>query len=206
MAQGQYLTEENYNQMNKKFRLAALVILMVGLIGGGALIAVGVAKSAKAKEATETVIAAAKERLDEINIEKTALESQYDSKQNECSSLKMGTDDWFSASTKCNNEALAIKSKIADLEQEQFKLKNAHYEPEQYSFFYVLGAFCIIAGLMVSFGVFMITKRRVLLAHSVQTVMPVGKEVVEKVTPTAAKAAGKVAESVAEGIKKGKNS
>lgn len=228
MTQSQYLTEEHYNKVNKKFKIISLVILVLGFVIGGTLIAVGAIKSAEAEKIneeraaaalaeSEAAIAAAKERLSEIETEKASLESEYNVKQQECDSLDMRASDWFAKSSQCNGESSSISSKISDLEMEQFKLENANYkvyydleQPEKYIPLYIIGAFVISAGVMISLVVFLITKRRALRAYGIQSTMPVNKEAIEQYTPTAAKAAGDIADSVAEGIargvKNGKNS
>ena len=228
MAQSHYLTEEHYNKVNKKFKIISLVVLMLGIAIGGAFIATGVVKSAEAKKIneerataalaeSEAAIVAANERLEAIATEKSTLESEYNAKQQECDSLDMGASDWFATSQQCQRESNAIRSKISDLEMEQFRLEHTdhtvHYDvirSEKYIPLYIVGAFCIGAGLLTSLLIFLITKRRALRAYGIQSTMPVNKEAVEQYTPTAAKAAGDIAGSVAEGIargvKKGKNS
>ncbi len=221
MAEGQYLSEENYNRVNKKIKIIALVILIVGLLAGGVLIAVGVMKTNEAERInkeretaalneSEAARAAAEERIKEIETEKTSLETEYSAKQQECDSLDMTASDWYATANQCRREADSIQTEIGKLEMEQFELKNANYtvrydleQPGQYAFFYVFGAFCIVAGLMISLMTFLITKRRALRAYGIQSTMPVNKEAIEQYTPTAAKAAGDVAGSVAEGIARG---
>lgn len=221
MEQSKYLTEENYNRANKKIKIISLVILILGFIIGGALIALGAVKSAEVEKIneeraavalaeSEAKAAAAKERLSEIETEKSSLESEYNAKQQECDSLEMGTSDWFAKSNQCNRDSSSIRSKISKLEMEQFELENADYkvyydieQPEKYIPLYMIGAFVICAGAIASLSIFLITKRRALRAYGIQSTMPVNKEAVEQYTPTAAKAAGDIAGSVAEGVARG---
>lgn len=221
MTQNKHLTEENYNRINKKLKTISLVILIVGVLAGGASIAFGAIKSSEAKRIneeraaaalaeSEAAVAAAKERLSGIETEKASLESEYNAKQQECGSLDMRASDWYTAVNQCHREASSIESKISDLEMEQFKLENANYKvsydlelPEKYIVFYIIGAFCIGAGLVTSLVIFLITKRRAIWAYGIQSTMPVNKEAIEGYTPTAAKAAGDIAGSVAEGISRG---
>ena len=209
--QGQYLNEENYNRVNKKIKLISLIILLIGLLSGGVFIAIGMTKSDEAKRAAETTAASAKTRLTEIAAEQSSLETEYNNKQKECNSLDMSAQDWLSAQTECQREASNIDQKLNELETEEFKLKNMNYaQPDTSPLYYIIGAICIGLGFIASLSIFLITKRRALLAYHAQTAMPVGKEAIEQITPTAAKAASDMASSVAEGIahgvKKGKNS
>ena len=203
MDKKQYLTEEHYNGINKKIKIISAIILTTGLLVGGGLIAMGAIKSDEAKKDAEMSVIADQKKIEELESQKTSIEVEYNAKQQECDSLEMGSSDWFSRSTQCNRESQSLYQKIASLDQDIFKLQNAVYYPRNYTFLYMIGAFCIIAGIMISLGIFLITKRRAILAYNAQTVMPVGKEVVEKATPTVAKAAGDIAGSVAEGISRG---
>ena len=78
----------------------------------------------------------------------------------------------------------------------------------------MLGAFIIIATCMISFAIFMVTKRREMLAFGLQQVMPVAKEGMEEIAPTIGKvgseiaknmapAYGEIAKEISKGIKEG---
>lgn len=69
--------------------------------------------------------------------------------------------------------------------------------------FYMFGAFIIIASGMISFSIFMFTKRREILAFTAQQVIPVAKEGIEEMTPTIGKAAGTIGKEIAKGITSG---
>lgn len=76
--------------------------------------------------------------------------------------------------------------------------------------FYMFGGFIILVGCMISGGIYMITKRREMLAFGAQQVMPVMQEGMEKVAPTIAKVTdtvapsiGNVAKEISKGIKEG---
>lgn len=75
-------------------------------------------------------------------------------------------------------------------------ISKAKYVP-----FYMFGAFIIIASGMISFAIYMFAKKREITAFTVQQVMPVAQEGVEKMTPTM----GKVGKELAKGIKEGIN-
>lgn len=69
--------------------------------------------------------------------------------------------------------------------------------------FYMIGAFLIITSLMISGSVYMIAKRRDILAFTTQQVMPVAQEGIEKMTPTISKTSGAIVKEITKGIKEG---
>ena len=80
--------------------------------------------------------------------------------------------------------------------------------------FFIFGVFVIIASCMIGGFVFTISKRREMLAFSVQQVMPVAQEGMEKMEPTLSKvgsrmmknmapAYGEMAKEISKGIKEG---
>ena len=69
----------------------------------------------------------------------------------------------------------------------------------KYSPFYMIGGFIIFASFVVSFMVFLFSKRREISAFSVQQSMPVAKEGLEEIAPSL----GEVGKEIAKGIKKG---
>jgi len=182
--QKQYLTEENYQRVNKKFKTISLSVFIVGLLIGLGLIILGIIKTNEAgqinaeREAAATTevqakVAAAEQRLGEV-------------------------------------EASNLQSQIMDLESEAFQLEHANYTvyydkemPEQYIPLYAFGGFFILASAGIALAIWLITKRRALLAYHAQSVMPVAKEGIDEMTPTVANSAGNIAGSVAEGIARG---
>lgn len=80
--------------------------------------------------------------------------------------------------------------------------------------FYMFGAFIIIASCMIAFSIYMLAKRREILAFNVQQVMPIAKEGIEEIAPTIGKAKasilkemtpiyGETVKEIAKGIKEG---
>lgn len=220
--QKQYLTEENYQRINKKFKTISLSVFIVGLLIGLGLITFGLIKTNEAgqinveREAAATAeveakVAAAEQRLDEVQSELASLNSQYDTKEAECNSMNMRDTDWFAKHSQCQREASNLQSQIMDLESEEFQLEHANYTvyydkemPEQYIPFYIFGGFVILASAVIALAIWLITKRRALLAYHAQSVMPVAKEGIDDIAPTVANAASSVTEGIARGIKKGK--
>lgn len=219
--QKQYLTEENYQRVNKKFKTISLSVFIVGLLIGLGFIILGIIKTNEAgqinaeREAAATAevqakVAAAEQRLGEVQSELGSLNSQYDAKETECDSMDMGDSDWFAKRNQCQREASNLQSQIMDLESEAFQLEHANYTvyydkemPEQYIPFYIFGGFIILASAGIALAIWLITKRRTLLAYHAQSVMPVAKEGIDEMTPTVANSAGNIAGSVAEGIARG---
>lgn len=217
----QYLTEENYQRINKKFKTISLIVFIVGLIIGLGLIVFGIIKTNEADKINEeraaaaaaevdAKVAEAEQRLDEVQSELSSLNSQYNAKEAECDSLSMQDPDWFAKKGQCKRESSAIHSNIMDLESEEFQLEHAnftvYYDKADSSWcviLYGVGGFIILASAVAALAIWLITKRRALLAYHAQSVMPVAKEGIDEITPTAANAAGTVAESVAEGIARG---
>ena len=80
--------------------------------------------------------------------------------------------------------------------------------------FYMFGAFVIITSCMISGSIYMITKRREIMAFTAQQTMPIVQEGVEKMAPSVGKAGasiakemapiyGETAKEIAKGIKEG---
>ena len=225
MEKKEFLTEENYEKGKKKIKSIALIILIVGVVLGGALIATGIIKTKSSKTEAEKVneerynaaykeseekVAAAKERLSEIDTEKKTLSAQYDSKSQECDSLNMTDSDWYTKVNQCRREASTIKSKINELESEKFELENAsykvYYEPQiakNYIFLSIIGGIIIIISCSVSLSIYLFAKRREIMAFTAQQVMPVAQEGIEKMSPTIGNAAGTIGKSLAQGITSG---
>ena len=68
----------------------------------------------------------------------------------------------------------------------------------------MFGGFIIIASSMFCGVLYLsIIKRREIMAYTVQQVMPVAKEGIDKISPTIAKATGNIAKEVTKGIKEG---
>ena len=70
----EFLTEENYERGKKKLRMIAIIVLMVGLLGGGSLITIGILKQNKTNSnySEESI----KKLQNDIAIEKVNLETK----------------------------------------------------------------------------------------------------------------------------------
>lgn len=210
MENKEYLNEENYQKAKKKITRISLIILIVGLVIGGGLIAIGAVKQSNAKKESEERVEKAKERLSEIKTEKEELNAKIAEKQYECDSLEMGSDDWFANSTKCDRKVSNLEQKVIDLELEEFKLQNENYKefyvpvlPIKYLIFYYIGGSVIVISGIISLVFYLIAKRREIRAFTIQQTMPVTQEAIDKMAPTVGNAAGNIAGSIAKGIKDG---
>lgn len=217
----QFLTEENYQKGNRVFKTISLVILIVALVVGGGLIALGAVKqneagkineerAAAAEAEAEQNVAAARARVAEIDQEVAELQTQHDAKEDECNSLDMMADGWYTQRVACQREVSELWSQISHLEMEKFELENKDYGVlyktvgmEYYVVFYFVGGTVLLFGCVISLSMYLVTKRRALAAYHAQTHLPIIKEGVADVTPTVAQSAGTVAGSVAEGIAQG---
>ena len=167
-----YLNEEKYQKTRKKIIIVGLIIMGIGLLIGGLLIAKGFSSKNN-------------------NTEKTKLNSQIVEKEYECDSLEMGSPNWFADSTKCQREVSAFKSQLSDLERKAFGG----------TAFFIFGSFSILFGLMIGGSVISIAYKRNILAYAAQSVVPVSKEVIDEMAPTIGNAAKEIAKGIKKGLK-----
>lgn len=242
-----YLNEQKYQKSKKKLSTIALIIFLASLALGIFLISIGLEKKKKndTKYSEENI----QNQIDEINKKIEKEEKTLKDKKNELEDkgitysafttyddgesydLKVITNAIDPSFNHCafdeykNNtltkEYCSLKSKLKKLESTNVefdkKFNNSNIIP-----YFMFGGFIIITGLMISCGIYMITKRREITAFSVQQVMPVAQEGIEKMTPTMAKVAedmsptmknvakdmapvyGEIAKEITKGIKEGK--
>lgn len=199
----EFLNEENYQKGKKKIIAVAVIVLVLGLLLGGSLIATGIIKSSKAETKkenprTKEVVQA---EIDEINNELATLKS----KKHE----EFVNNNFSEQYYKLENEISKKEDKISDLETEIWKYESGFNKTQntiakaKYIPFYVLGGFIIIGSCTWSLYIFFFAKRREILAFTTQQVMPVAQEGIEKMTPTASHAAGELAKGITSGIKEG---
>ena len=62
--------------------------------------------------------------------------------------------------------------------------------------FYMFGAFVIIASCIVAGSIYLISKRREIVAFTAQQVMPVAKEGIDEMTPTLGNVLGTIAKGI----------
>lgn len=220
MEKKELLNEENYEKTKKKITTISLIILIIALLIGSTLIALGIIKTNTSKKDAEKVnqerYNASEQRLKEIASEKESLNLQYNAKKQECDSLDMRAKDWYSKVNQCHRDASAISSKITNLESEEFKLNNNYdkVEAKNYIPLSVFGGVIIFIGGMISLSIYLIAKKRDISAFAIQQSMPLAQEVIGKMAPTIGDAGktvidkvgpsmGSAAGSIAKGIKDG---
>ena len=207
------LSEEKYQKTKNKIAIVAVIVLVVGLLIGGGLIATGIIKSANAEKEAAVKVRTAEEveaEIDDVSNELARLKSEQNT--------EFDTNGFSEEFYRIGNEIDKLQTKKEEIKSELFKINNGYYNNMKNKIFvapfYMFGAFIIISSLMISGAIFMFTKRREMLAFSMQQVMPVATEGLEKVAPTVSKvgskmmkdmapAYGEVAKEIAKGIKDG---
>ena len=87
----------------------------------------------------------------------------------------------------------SLKDEINDKSNSSSRIFNSHDSLP----FYMFGAFVIIASCMISGSIYMISKRREIMAFTTQQVMPVAQEGIEKMAPSVGKAGASIFKEVA---------
>lgn len=199
----EFLTEENYERGKKKVVTIALIVLVLGLLIGGSLIATGVIKSSHVETTSSTARS------------KETIQSEIDSLNSELATLKAKKNQEFQSNGfseeyyRLDNEIKTKQSKVSDLETEIWKAESGFNSTKdsiskaKYVPFYMFGAFIIIASCMISGSIYLFAKRREITAFTAQQVMPVAQEGIEKMAPTVGNAAGSIAQGITKGIKEG---
>lgn len=218
-----YLDEEWYQKVKKKIIRISLVILIIGLIAGGSVIAIGIIKTNQAKSTNQELynkaykesknkIAEASQRLDAIKIEKERLNTQIDEKERECNSLSMSDPNWFSNKSNCQRETSKLEQQIAELKSEEFELENNDFTVfynkislTKYYIYYFIGSGIIGMAIIIALSVYFIAKKREIQAFSIQQTMPVAQEAIDEIAPTIGNAAGIIGQGIANGISSADN-
>ena len=196
MNENTYLNEEKYRRTERTIIWFAALLLIIGLSAGGYLIYRGIAKPGTVKvEELKAVLVEKKSELEAKGVRYNTFAKYTDG---ETYDLKIITDALDPSFDHCAFDEYRSNPLTADY----CKAKNSISEYASTTSI-MLGAFISIASLMISGAIFAMAKRRQILAYQIQQVMPVAKEAIDEMTPTAGSSAGKIAEEVARGIKKG---
>ena len=143
----------------------------------------------------------------------SVIEDAIDESFNHCNFSEAKNNTYTSKYCSLKTELAKKTLEIGNLDSE-FSDFNKGFDSHDSIPFYIFGAFVIIASGMIAFSVFMIAKRREIMAFSVQQVMPVAQEGIEKMAPTIGKAGasiakemapvyGNIAKEISKGIKEG---
>ncbi|MBE6148568.1 MAG: hypothetical protein E7167_03655 [Firmicutes bacterium] len=237
MNKSNFLNEEKYQNTKGKVLLVSKLVLIVGLLLGGLLLGIGFYKNYQIKNVYPKKIA---EKETELKNKKTELRNQIQPTLDEIAKLqKVQFDGFNDAYHERQNEILRLKSTIDPIQNQISEIDlylnmNWCFNPSitkevcdlksETSFktmpYFMSGGFIMVATLMISGMIYMVAKRREVMAFSLQQVMPVAQEGLEKVAPTVAKVgsqitkemapaygdvAKEISKGIAEGIQESKN-
>ncbi len=196
MTENKYLNEEKYQKAEKSITLVAILILVVGLCIGGFLIYRGVAKPGTSK--VEELKVQLETKKSELEAKGVKFSSFAEYSDGEAYDLKIITNALDPSSHYCASDEYKNNS----ITKEYCAAKNSTGDFASTGST-MLGAFICITTCMISGFIFIIAKRRHIVAFQVQQVMPVAKEGVDEMAPTIGKAAGEIAKQVMPVAKKG---
>ena len=221
----EYLNEEWYQKVNKKITTTALLIFLIGLLLGGSIITIGIIKTNNIKKENDIKLT---EKLNSMRTEEQ-IQSDIDTIQQKIDTVKKEQDDLeieqdkifrdhgFSDAYYEKEKEISLKSselkKLYDqqniYEKELFDVQNTSKDElkfenalsnSRYFFLYILGGIIIISAASISIMVYIVAKRREIMAFSAQQVMPVAQEGIEKIAPTIGNAAGEIAKGIKNGL------
>lgn len=228
----EFLTEENYNRGKRKISFISLIVLCCGLLVGGVLVAIGVMRNIEISNRYSSENIARVEK--QIEDEKAKLEARrkeladkgvkYDYSANytdgdayEYKIIYNVLDPSFDRCHMDEYKDSKVTKKYCSLKEELDEISddfNKEFESFDSIPFFMFGGFIIFASLIISFTTYITTKRREMMAFSMQQVMPVAQEGMEKMEPTLSKvgsrmmknmapAYGEMAKEISKGIKEG---
>ena len=160
-------------ESTKKITLPVKIII-IGCITGLIIAGIGGFKQLDSKRVnkersnaalkqSEAAIKAANKRLKEIEKEYNTLKEQYEAKEQECDAMDMSDPNWYVNKNKCERESSDLYSKMTDLEQENFTIKNKDYavyyrnvDPMSYQIFYIIGASIAALALLGAFIIYLV--------------------------------------------------
>lgn len=232
MEKEEFLNEEKYKKSKKKIVFVALIIFILGLTLGVTLIRKGINAqgqtnskySDESKSSISNQLVIEKQNLESKKAELEAKGIEYSSfakyTDGEVYELKLITnvlDPSFAYHKFDEYKNNSLTSKYCSLKN-QLEDISSDFNKDFDSFdsipYYMFGGFIIFATCMISGSIYMIAKRREIIAFSAQQVIPVAQEGMEKVAPTIGKvgktiseemapAYGKIAQEISKGIKTG---
>lgn len=163
---------------NKKKITLPIMIIIIGCIIGLVVAGIGGIKQISAGKtneerkqaalkASEEAVAAANEKLKEIEEEYYPLKEQYEKKQQECDSLNISDPNWFADNSKCQREVSEMQSRLSSLEMEDTAIKNKDYtgyyqnvKPMSYQIFYIIGASIAGAAVLGAFIIYLVKGKK----------------------------------------------
>ena len=211
----EYLNEERYQKNKKQLSTASKIVLLIGLLIGGGLIAIGFinhkevndkySEEGKAEvteklNAEKAKLLAKKEELEKKGIEYDGSAKYTDGEKYDLYIITNALDPSFSHCKFDEYKNNVLTSKYCSLSNEFEDINDGHgksMESSKYIPLYMFGAFIVISCGMFSGFLFMTSRGREIAAFSAQQAVPVGKEVIDEMAPSS----GRVAKEIAKGIK-----
>ncbi len=210
MENKEYLSEEKYQIVIKKISMVSIVILLIGLLVGGGLIALGMMKSNEEKVQIVEEEKTQEKTQTELDAEIKVLESERDAlfaKQQEEFMENGFSEEYSRLSNEREEKDLKIMAfGVGTLDTpeafDSFKRESDEIKSNiKVAPYYMFGSFIIFSSIIIAGFVFLISKRREIAAFTVQQGMPVAKEGLEKMAPTFGEVGKEIAKGVSEGLK-----
>ena len=179
MEQEKYLSEEKYQETNKKVKKTSKILLIIGAI----LLVIGIIM----------IIAAF---VNFKNSERKAMDSFNNSASN--------MFDSFNNSINNDDDGRVF---VDSMKESATSVTDSSKDSFNSVMLIGLGGFISVAGfvlLIVGGGMTYMAHRREITAYTTQQTMPIKKETINDITPTVADAAGTIAKSVSQGFEEGK--
>ncbi len=197
MLKEELLNEGKFQKTKNKLRIIILVIWLIFIALGIFLIYKGLGNNSSDKLLSiENKLKEQKESLEASGLKYNTFATYSDG---DLYNLKIITEVLDPSFSYCSFDEYKNNS----ITSEYCSLKNSNNSFAKTSFL-MFGGFIIIASSMFCGVLYLsIIKRREIMAYTVQQVMPVAKEGIDKISPTIAKATGNIAKEVTKGIKEG---
>lgn len=218
-----FLNEERYQKNKKKVVVAAIMVLIVGILVGGSLIATGLKKqndvnsnySEENKQSLQEKINQEKQKLETKKAELKAKGIEYDEfaeyDDGESYDLKVITkslDPGFNncGFDECKNNPLT--STYCSYTQQlnnmtDFKKKSDSFDSIP---FFMFGGMAILIGCIIAGRIYMFAKRREIAAFTTQQVMPIAKEGIDEIAPNIGNVAREISKGINDEVKNDKES
>lgn len=197
MLKEELLNEGKFQKTKNKLRIIILVVWLIFIALGIFLIYKGLGNNSSDKLLSiENKLKEQKESLEASGLKYNTFATYSDG---DLYNLKIITEVLDPSFSYCSFDEYKNNS----ITSEYCSLKNSNSSFAKTSFL-MFGGFIIIASSMFCGVLYLsIIKRREIMAYTVQQVMPVAKEGIDKISPTIANATGNIAKEVTKGIKEG---
>lgn len=197
MLKEELLNEGKFQKTKNKLRIIILVVWLIFIALGIFLIYKGLGNNSSDKLLSiENKLKEQKESLEASGLKYNTFATYSDG---DLYNLKIITEVLDPSFSYCSFDEYKNNS----ITNEYCSLKNSNSSFAKTSFL-MFGGFIIIASCMFCGVLYLsIIKRREIMAYTVQQVMPVAKEGIDKISPTIAKVTGNIAKEVTKGIKEG---